>query len=210
MAEVKEPNDPTLPAKRKQFDPLPQHKDEHPDQPNKTQKIQSSASSASNNHDSPPIAEGGNGHAELLKPSVDDCRQDFAPSSPIRAEDAGKVDENNGGSGGGVGEGGIEDEDEEEDGEAVVVDRKGKGIMIEEEEEEDEDDDDDDSDDDSSDDEDGSENVGGDDSELEDDPLAEVDLDNILPSRTRRRGVQPGSYIPNEPMIEDDSDDSDA
>ncbi|KAF8400035.1 hypothetical protein HHK36_015909 [Tetracentron sinense] len=47
-----------------------------------------------------------------------------------------------------------------------------------------------------------------DDSSLSDDPLAEVDLDNILPSRTRRRVAQPGAYLVND--LEDDSDDSDA
>nr|GMC91740.1 nucleolin-like [Ipomoea batatas] len=31
--------------------------------------------------------------------------------------------------------------------------------------------------------------------DLSDDPLAEVDLDNILPSRTRRRSVHPGVFI---------------
>ncbi|KAK7845505.1 hypothetical protein CFP56_009225, partial [Quercus suber] len=84
-----------------------------------------------------------------------------------------------------------EDEDDDEDSEngdeKAVVDRKGKGIMradkgkgklIEEENDDDEDD--------------GSD-IGSDvsdgESDLSDDPLAEVDLDNILPSRTRRRGL---------------------
>ncbi|KAL0694346.1 hypothetical protein Bca4012_061526 [Brassica carinata] len=51
-----------------------------------------------------------------------------------------------------------------------------------------------------------------------DDPLAEVDLDNILPSRTRRRSIQPGVYISNDlgggnnedDDNDDSSDDSDA
>ena len=96
-----------------------------------------------------------------------------------------------------------EDEDDDEDSEngdeKAVVDRKGKGIMradkgkgklIEEENDDDEDDDDSDSD------------IGSDvsdgESDLSDDPLAEVDLDNILPSRTRRRTVQPGIHIAND------------
>ena len=96
-----------------------------------------------------------------------------------------------------------EDEDDDEDSEngdeKAVVDRKGKGIMradkgkgklIEEENDDDEDDDDSDSD------------IGSDvsdgESDLSDDPLAEVDLDNILPSRTRRRTVQPGIHIVND------------
>ncbi|KAI4348369.1 hypothetical protein L6164_009101 [Bauhinia variegata] len=104
------------------------------------------------------------------------------------------------------------DEDDDED-EETGVDRKGKGIMrddkgkgklIEEENEGE----DDSSDDDSS--EDGVVSDG--DSDLSDDPLAEVDLNNILPSRTRRRTINPGTYIANDlPNDEDDdSDNSDA
>ena len=85
----------------------------------------------------------------------------------------------------------------------IVRDDKGKGILIEE------DDEDEDSSDDSS--SSSSEFEDGD-SDLSDDPLAEVDLDNILPSRTRRRQVQPGVYIRsdnNGKSNNDDSDDSD-
>ncbi|CAG7899855.1 unnamed protein product [Brassica rapa] len=104
-----------------------------------------------------------------------------------------------------------EDEDEEEEEEEEEVDRKGKGIsredkgkgkMIEVEESDDSDDDDDE------DDEDGEEY---DESDLSDDPLTEVDLDNILPSRTRRRSIQPGVFISNDRgggVNEDDDDDS--
>ncbi|CAN6905140.1 unnamed protein product [Brassica oleracea] len=108
---------------------------------------------------------------------------------------------------------GYEDE-EEEDSIEVEIDRKGKGIsredkgkgkLIEVDESDDSDDDDDD-------DEDGDEY---DESDLSDDPLAEVDLDNILPSRTRRRSIQPGVYISNDRSgnhedDDDSSDDSDA
>ncbi|CAN7035588.1 hypothetical protein IGI04_032460 [Brassica rapa subsp. trilocularis] len=111
-----------------------------------------------------------------------------------------------------------EDEDDEEEEEEEEVDRKGKGIsredkgkgkMIEVEESDDSDDDDDE------DDEDGDEY---DESDLSDDPLAEVDLDNILPSRTRRRSIQPGVFISNDRVggvneddaDDDSSDDSDA
>lgn len=109
-----------------------------------------------------------------------------------------------------------EEEEEEEDSIEVEIDRKGKGIsredkgkgkLIEVDESDDSDDDDDD------DDEDGDEY---DESDLSDDPLAEVDLDNILPSRTRRRSIQPGVYISNdrsgnhEDDDDDSSDDSDA
>jgi hypothetical protein len=93
-----------------------------------------------------------------------------------------------------------EDDDEDENSdEEPVVDRKGKGIMRDDKgkgkmiEEEDEDDDDSHDSDDSDDDSDG--NVSGSDSDFSDDPLAEVDLDNILPSRTRRRTAQTGVHI---------------
>nr|DAD30451.1 TPA_asm: hypothetical protein HUJ06_009302 [Nelumbo nucifera] len=78
---------------------------------------------------------------------------------------------------------------------------KGKGKLEAEDGSDDDDDDDDSSD-------------GGDhsndDSDLSDDPLAEVDLDNILPSRTRRRVAEPGAYLVNDLDEDDDSDDSDA
>lgn len=103
-----------------------------------------------------------------------------------------------------------EDEDEEDDsddnpsnGNAEVVDRKGKGIMTDNkgkgkliEESEDSKDC-------------GSESDG--DSDLSDDPLAEVDLDNILPTRTRsrRRVVQPGIHIADNHGVKgDDNDDN--
>lgn len=98
-----------------------------------------------------------------------------------------------------------DDDSEQSDGKAEAVDRKGKGILVEDkgkgklvEEEED--------DDDSSDGAAQSDN----DSDLSEDPLAEVDLDNILPTRTRRRVVQPGVYLSKDIPEEEDSDDSDA
>ncbi|KAL5581441.1 hypothetical protein UlMin_013883 [Ulmus minor] len=115
-----------------------------------------------------------------------------------------------------------EDEDDEDEGYGdgeksngkAEADRKGKGIMRDDKGKgkmivEDEDDDEEDSDDDSSD---GGSELEGEDSDLSDDPLAEVDLDNILPSRTRRRQVQPGVYIANDLGNDgdSDSDDSDA
>ena len=117
------------------------------------------------------------------------------------------------------GSGGEEDASEDEDGAEksngqAMADRKGKGILSGDKgkgklivDEEDEDDGNDDSSSGGSDLEDGG------DSDLSDDPLAEVDLDNILPSRTRRRQVQPGVYIANDlgnnDDDDDDSDDSD-
>ncbi|KAG6485592.1 histone H2A.Z-specific chaperone CHZ1-like [Zingiber officinale] len=90
---------------------------------------------------------------------------------------------------------------------ALTAVDKGKGILVEEEEEEDDDSDgrDESSGGDSDD------AVGGeedDDSDFVDDPLAEIDLDNILPSRTRRREPPPpGSYFDPD-QGGDDSDDS--
>ncbi|KAL3731100.1 hypothetical protein ACJRO7_028037 [Eucalyptus globulus] len=93
-----------------------------------------------------------------------------------------------------------DDEEEEEDGddEGDEVDVKGKGVMkddkgkgkliVEEGEEE--------GSGDSSSDDYGNAGVRSEsDSDLSDDPLAEVDLDNILPSRTRRRTARPGVFI---------------
>ncbi|KAI4350454.1 hypothetical protein L6164_004909 [Bauhinia variegata] len=103
---------------------------------------------------------------------------------------------------------GDEDEDEDVDvdrkGKGIVRDDKGKGKLIEEEDEDEDDSGDDDSNDDGV--------VSDGDSDLSDDPLAEVDLNNILPSRTRRRTINTGVYIANDlPNDEDDdSDDSDA
>ncbi|KAI3442418.1 V-type proton ATPase subunit C [Psidium guajava] len=88
-----------------------------------------------------------------------------------------------------------DDEDEQDAGDAGgevyakgKEDDKGKGKMIVEEEEEDSGD--------SSSDDCGSVGVPSEsDSDLSDDPLAEVDLDNILPSRTRRQTSRPGVFI---------------
>ncbi|GLU18701.1 hypothetical protein SLE2022_349860 [Rubroshorea leprosula] len=103
------------------------------------------------------------------------------------------------------GDGDYEDEadDESVNGNAHL-DRKGKGILVEEEDDSHDDDDDDPSD---------SEEESDGDSDLSDDPLAEVDLENILPSRTRRRVVQPGVYIANDlgnKGNDEDSNNSDA
>lgn len=74
---------------------------------------------------------------------------------------------------------------------------KGKGKMIVEEEEED-----------SSDDSDEACVASGSDSDYSDDPLMEVDLNNILPSRTRRWAPSvPGAYLV--PLDQDDDEDDD-
>ncbi|KAL3622569.1 hypothetical protein CASFOL_033980 [Castilleja foliolosa] len=92
-----------------------------------------------------------------------------------------------------------EDGDEDIPEEPKIVDRKGKGIMIDDKGKgkmlEDSEDDDSDDDDSSSDDSDSDFSDGLDESDWEDDPLAEVDLDNILPSRTRRPQAQSGVRI---------------
>ncbi|XP_020581497.1 phosphopantothenoylcysteine decarboxylase subunit VHS3-like [Phalaenopsis equestris] len=66
----------------------------------------------------------------------------------------------------------------------------------------------------SSGDEDGSSEVHGDrdddDTDFDDDPLAEMDLDNILPVRTRRRSaLEPGAYLVEGDDDDDDDDDDD-
>ncbi|KVI09251.1 glutamic acid-rich protein [Cynara cardunculus var. scolymus] len=79
-------------------------------------------------------------------------------------------------------------------GKGIMKDDKGKGKLIEESEEDDSDDD-------------GASESDGDD-DLSDDPLAEVDLDNILPSRTRRRTVPPGVRISSDKLTNDKDNDA--
>ncbi|XP_042500730.1 histone H2A.Z-specific chaperone chz1-like [Macadamia integrifolia] len=132
---------------------------------------------------------------------------------PLIEEKSGKDESEEDGESDEDDEGDDYDEDDEavdEDGEhshgKSVIDAKGKGIMDEEDKgkgknlkvENG-------SDDESADDRD----LSDEDSDLSDDPLAEVDLDNILPSRTRRRVSQPGAYLVNDLEDDDDSDDSD-
>ncbi|CAH1437819.1 unnamed protein product [Lactuca virosa] len=103
-----------------------------------------------------------------------------------------------------------DDDDEDEDevehsnggaeidrkGKGIMKDDKGKGKLIEESEEDDSSDDD------------GASESDGDDDDLSDDPLAEVDLDNILPSRTRRRTAPPGLRISNDKFSNDKDNDA--
>ncbi|KAL8193601.1 hypothetical protein R6Q57_026736 [Mikania cordata] len=104
-----------------------------------------------------------------------------------------------------------DDEDEEDDDEdehsngGAIIDRKGKGKMnddkgkgkmIEESE-----------DDDSSDEDGGAGESDGDD-DFSDDPLEEVDLDNILPSRTRRRTAPQGVRISSDELTDDKDNDA--
>ncbi|CAH8382908.1 unnamed protein product [Eruca vesicaria subsp. sativa] len=96
-------------------------------------------------------------------------------------------------------EGGEEEENDGEEendrkGKGLSREDKGKGKLIEFDESESSDDEDEYGDE-------------YDESELSDDPLAEVDLDNILPSRTRRRSIQPGVYISSDLYDDDDSSD---
>ncbi|XP_010908229.1 uncharacterized protein [Elaeis guineensis] len=87
-------------------------------------------------------------------------------------------------------------------GVAAAVD-KGKGKMVVEEDE-------DDDEDDSSDDDDSGDGIGGEvgDSDFSDDPLAEVDLSNILASRMRRRSPPPqGAYLLSDQDDDDDDED---
>ncbi|KAF5799616.1 hypothetical protein HanRHA438_Chr07g0315621 [Helianthus annuus] len=84
-------------------------------------------------------------------------------------------------------------------GKGIMKDDKGKGKMIEESEEDDDDD---------------SESDGGGDSgsdgddDFSDDPLTEVDLDNILPSRTRRRTAPSGVKISSDDVTNGKGDDA--
>lgn len=108
----------------------------------------------------------------------EDEEEDYEAEDEIDSEDDGEDD----------------DDDDEHSNGAIEIDRKGKGIMKDDKGkgkmiEESDDDSDSDSDDDLN------ESDGEDDDDLSDDPLAEVDLDNILPSRTRGRTVSSGLRI---------------
>ncbi|XP_023645149.1 nucleolin [Capsella rubella] len=216
MADVENQQDSSFPVKRKS-DLFCQDQD---NVSNKSQKLNPSSNSADS--DSKGGETNGTG-VENLNSSTEDKIGD--ESSVLTEKAAEKVDN------GVIGDFGAEeeqqqvgdeedeeeDDEEEEEEEVEEVDRKGKGIsredkgkgkLIEVDDSDDEDDSDDDDD----------EGFDEDDeSDFSDDPLAEVDLDNILPSRTRRRSSQPGVYISNEVCNrggndedDDSSDDSDA
>ncbi|XP_028780242.1 secreted acidic protein 1A [Neltuma alba] len=213
MAETKSPDEPTFPTKRK---PDINGEDSHGHQ-NKAQKLETledkslAPSNEPKHHEASLIS---NHNVDVLS-----CNCSSATDEKVEKVQSDVVAEDGGDEGGNPDHGGAEDDgDEDEDGggeesNGEVVDRKGKGIMRADKgkgkliEEDDEDDEDSDDDDDSSDDG----VVSDGDSDLSDDPLAEVDLNNILPSRTRRRTIHPGEYIANDPGNDDDdeSDDSD-
>ncbi|CAF2112754.1 hypothetical protein Bca4012_095594 [Brassica carinata] len=191
MADVENQQDSSFPAKRKS-DLCCQEQD---NVANKAQKLNPSSSSSADSES-----------------GVENLKIGTESSISLEKDENGVPDDHTAEEKQGDGVG-YEDE-EEEDSIEVEIDRKGKGIsredkgkgkLIEVDESDDSDDDDDD-------DEDGDEY---DESDLSDDPLAEVDLDNILPSRTRRRSIQPGVYISNDRSgnhedDDDSSDDSDA
>lgn len=167
MAETKEPEESTLPSKRK---PDPSGKDGE-EQPSKALKV------------------------ENPQHSEEKTQETRKKDGELDVREEKKEDD-------GVHNGDHEEEDDDVDGngeEEVEADRKGKGILIEEDDEEDDDDDSSDG---------GVQSDG--DSDLSDDPLAEVDLDNILPSRTRRRVTRPGEFVANDLDDDSDTDDSDA
>ncbi|KAG2297775.1 hypothetical protein Bca4012_008965 [Brassica carinata] len=192
MADVENQQESSFPVKRKS-DLCCQEQD---NAANKAQKLNPSADSESKDGEV-----NGSGVENLSSSTGEKIGTESSISGDLAAEE-----NQDGGDG----------EEEEEDLIEAEIDRKGKGIsredkgkgkLIEVDESDDSDDDDDD------DDEDGDEY--DDESDLSDDPLAEVDLDNILPSRTRRRSIQPGVYISNDRGVnnnqdDDSSDDSDA
>ncbi|XP_061351028.1 uncharacterized protein LOC133296093 [Gastrolobium bilobum] len=193
MAELKNQQEPAFPSKRK----LDSNTD---DLPNKVPNL----ATLDNNEAQEPNPISDNNNSEL--PSTTNCSSEKEggnddDDNELENDDEFDDDEEE-----------DEDEEDEEDevdrkGKGVLRDDKGKGKLIEEEEEDDDDDDDDDSGDDG--------NVSGGDSDFSDDPLAEVDLNNILPSRTRRRTAHPGVHIASDMGNvggddDDDSDDSDA
>ncbi|KAK7290547.1 hypothetical protein RIF29_05047 [Crotalaria pallida] len=207
MAELKDHDQPTFPSKRKPQDDVVE------DVSNKAPKIASANPLSNNNNDDSSekvdsdasLKEEGSKNGDEVQNHQDDDHHD----------DEDDDDD----------EDGNDDDDDDEDGDDVeqeVVDRKGKGVMRDDKGkgkliEGEEDDSDDDDDDDDSDDDDSIGGISGDESDFSDDPLAEVDLNNILPSRTRRRAAHPGGvHIADDrgnadvAGDDDDSDDSDA
>lgn len=187
-------DEPTFPLKRK---PAINGDEESPDHHNKAHKLQT------------PDEEAKHSDASLISSDNVDAVTGHSEKKVEKTE-SDVVAEDKAGGGGEIDGGDAEDDGGEEPNREVVVDRKGKGILIEEDDEEDVvDSDDSDDDDDSSD---GEIVVSDFDTDLSDDPLAEVDMNNILPSRTRGRKIHPGEYVGNDlPTNEedDDSDDSD-
>ncbi|KAL4653002.1 hypothetical protein ACB092_01G270700 [Castanea dentata] len=201
MAEAKhQEEEPTLHPKRKPD----LSREDNEDNPHKAQKLESPPPPPDANNDSSlPLHK--NHHLEPSPldssiPEQNDAKFESNLLAEVEDDDDDDDDDD---------EEEYEDEDEDDDDgdsengdEKAVVDRKGKGIMRDDKGkgkliEEENDDDDDDEDDDDSDSDIGSDVSDGE-SDLSDDPLAEVDLDNILPSRTRRRTVQPGIHIAND------------
>ncbi|KAJ0253330.1 hypothetical protein HA466_0110320 [Hirschfeldia incana] len=192
MADVENQQDSSFPVKRKS-DLCCQDQD---NAANKAQKLNPPSSSSADSETKHGEEANGSAVVENLNSSTDE-KLETESSLEKGAEDK-------------------QEGEEEEDLIEAEIDRKGKGISREDKGkgkliEFDESDDSDDDDDDDDDDEDGGEY---DESDLSDDPLAEVDLDNILPSRTRRRSIQPGVYFSNDRIgnheddVDDDDDDS--
>ncbi|KAF5456965.1 hypothetical protein F2P56_021110 [Juglans regia] len=194
MAEIKHQEEPTLSAKRKPDLTCD-------DNPKKTTKLEAPPD---NNIDSSVFKEKNNflessEHNSSIAQEKD-CKFETDLLAEAEDEDEDDYDDEE-----------EDEEDEDEDGEdgngKVEVDQRGKGIVRDDKGKGKlilEDDDDDDDEDDGSD-------ISNGESDLSDDPLAEVDLDNILPSRTRKRTIQPGVYIASDlGNNDDDSDGSDA
>ncbi|GMI68310.1 hypothetical protein like AT1G12830 [Hibiscus trionum] len=183
MTETKSCHESALPAKRKS-DLTSQ---DHDPLPHKSPKLLTQDETIQPSQQDHALHPSGNNDSSVSEPR---------PENPDPEIDSGEGEEDEDDDYG-------DDDDEEENG-STPVDRKGKGVLIEEENDSD-DEDDDENDDDSSDG--GNESEG--ESDLSDDPLAEVDLDNILPSRTRRRVVRPGLHIAKEVGNKGEAGDSD-
>ncbi|XP_022740066.1 nucleolin-like [Durio zibethinus] len=177
MAESKSPQEPALPVKRKPD----LTSDYQQNLPLKSPKLLSQdetiqANEGNHSAQNHALQPSGNSDSSVPKtlPENEEPGVDAEEEEEEEEDDDDYEDDDDG-----------DDHDEEEENGNAAVDRKGKGILVEEEK--DSDDDDDDSNDG------GNESEG--ESDLSDDPLAEVDLDNILPSRTRRRVAQRGFVL---------------
>ncbi|KAK8479427.1 hypothetical protein V6N13_044224 [Hibiscus sabdariffa] len=187
MAETKSRQEPALPAKRKS-DLTSQDHDPHRNLPHKSPKLQTQDETIQPSEEDYALHPSGNNDSSVSDPRPENQDPGVDSGEGEEDEDDDYEDDDD------------EEEEEEENG-STPVDRKGKGILIEEENDSDDEEDDDD---DSSDG--GNESEG--ESDLSDDPLAEVDLDNILPLRTRRRVVRPGVHIAKEVGNKGEADDN--
>ncbi|XVF16124.1 hypothetical protein REPUB_Repub10bG0004300 [Reevesia pubescens] len=188
MAETKSPEEPALSSAKRKPDLISEGQENLPLKSQKLQTQEETIQAKEGNHSTVnhALEPSGINHSSVLEPRPENEEPDINAEEEEEEQEEDEDDDDDY----------ENDDDHDEENGIAADDRKGKGILIEEEKD----------DDDSSDG--GNETEG--ESDLSDDPLAEVDLDNILPSRTRRRVVQPGVCIAKDVGNNGEGDASDA